>query len=129
MPILSSAGRKICLALFCIVLAGGLGFANNAHAFSNSSEIEAQKAPGKCSIADGETLKIASWNIGNRDYQTRMRADAFDDFVRMAQKIDADVIAFQEVTSKADEVIELAAALHSETRCYGSIVSARRYCD
>lgn len=123
MPNPFSARVAIGLAFLCIAVAIDFSSANRSHAFSSSSEIETRKAPGKCSIADGETLKIASWNIGGRDYQTRKGADAFDGFVLMAQKIDADIFAFQNVTTRADEVVELVAALQSDKRCYSSIVS------
>ena len=79
---------------------------------------------GKCSIPNGEIIKIASWNINRLSYQQRREAGAFETFVAMLGRIDADVIAFQEVTPAADEIIELASALQDGKRCYHSLVSA-----
>ncbi len=99
--------------------------ANQGHAFSSSDQTDIDES-GKCSIANSETLKIASWNIRDHDYQTRLEAAAFDDFVLMVKEIDADIIAFQEVTAKADEIVELTAALRTDTRCYKAAVTAER---
>ena len=37
--------------------------------------------PGKCSVANDEVIKIASWNIKNLPYQTRKNTGAFDDLM------------------------------------------------
>lgn len=79
--------------------------------------------PGKCSVAKDEVIKIASWNIKNKSYRAREDADAFDDFVAMVRKIDADILALQEVTPGADEVRELVSALQSSGRCYSALIS------
>lgn len=79
---------------------------------------------GKCSIPNGEIIKIASWNINKLLYQRRREAGAFETFVAMLGRIDADVIAFQGVTPAGDEIVELASALQEGKRCYHTLVSA-----
>ena len=79
---------------------------------------------GKCSIANGEIIKIASWNINGLSYKQRRDAAAFKAFVSMVDRIDADVFAFQEVTPAADEIVELVSALQGGRRCYQALVSA-----
>ncbi|MCZ6518021.1 MAG: endonuclease/exonuclease/phosphatase family protein, partial [Gammaproteobacteria bacterium] len=79
---------------------------------------------GKCSIPNGEVIKIASWNINGLSYQQRRETGAFETFVAMVARIDADLIAFQEVTPTADEIFELAFAMQDGKRCYHALVSA-----
>jgi hypothetical protein len=79
---------------------------------------------GKCSIAGGETIRIASWNLNGITYRQRLDAGAFDALVHMVQRIDADVFAFQEVTSQADELMALIEALQANGRCYRTLTSA-----
>lgn len=79
---------------------------------------------GKCSIANGEISKIASWNINALSYKQRRDSEAFKAFVSMVDRIDADVFAFQEVTASADEIVELISALQGGKRCYQALVSA-----
>ena len=79
---------------------------------------------GKCSIANGEQIKIASWGINELTHRARVESGTFDEFVSMVRIIDADVFAFQKVSPEADEIVELAAALNSDSRCYRVMTSA-----